>query len=295
MRLSSRIAAVAVAVVASGVVVSGGVTAQAVSYPVGGSMNAEVLTGGMKGQATVHPARKGPKISVRFAAGTVLATSQATLVVSTVSAPRGSRLKIQRQFGSKHVWRTILTTANASGSFLVPRVALGKYKYRAVLAKKTTRVATSRTITLTSLGWIPLVNLCNVRWDVPDVYVRSFNNCQSYSQQVGDRAFQYLLSSTTSRPPNSTQFVSVGRSSCRKVEVRWGVISDPAFVGTTSTATVVRDDADPQASSAAYGVIGDSTFDLGYGSWILNMSATNSSADVLVNARLLCFTSSGVR
>lgn len=102
----------------------------------------------------------------RFAAATHVAGTTAALVWSVRNAPRGSRVVLQRTFGTAQVFKAVkildrsMAFRRATGRARVQVPAMGVYRYRARVISPSGARLRDRERTLRSFDAVPLSRLC---------------------------------------------------------------------------------------------------------------------------------------
>lgn len=234
-----------------------------------------------------------PTAAFRFVTNSVTAGTSATITYATRNLPRRATVVLQRQFGTRHVWRRV-RYLRRSGTASVPAVPMGLYYYRIHVTKHRRVVANSRARRLFSYGQINLSNMCND--DTVSTYGCNFDA----TVQVGSTLFPYLFyDGFASTAPGYDEILSTATSSCRSISVQWGLDNDTAGPGDAATLQIVRSDADPQSGTANYGSIGTLDAQLDGGAWAIDVSVApspsgNFNAVAVNDAALSCYTSSGL-
>ena len=232
-----------------------------------------------------------PSVTLKFANAHISHTSQPVVDYSSKNVPSGSRLELQRQFGSAHVWKGVQVLPGRAGSAKSAKVQMGRYAYRIQVHHGGKIIATARTATLYSYGLVPLTNLCNE--DTSKVFVNATNGCQTSTVQVGGTVFTYLIDADPPAPPQYEQDVTVAaRTSCRSISLQWA-LDNNAQPSDIAQVEVVQASADPQTARVAQGRIGSKTMKLDGGAWDLNLSSTNSDNEY-ANASLSCWSASAL-
>jgi hypothetical protein len=232
-----------------------------------------------------------PSVTLKFANAHISHTSQPVVDYSSKNVPSGSRLELQRQFGSAHVWKGVQALPGRSGSAKSAKVQMGRYAYRIQVHHGGKVIATARTATLYSYGLVPLTNLCNE--DSSKVFVNATDGCQTSTVQVGGTVFTYLIDADPPAPPQYEQDVTVAaRTSCRSISLQWA-LDNNAQPSDIAQVEVVQASADPQTAQVAQGRIGSKTMKLDGGPWDLNLSSTNSDNEY-ANASLSCWSASAL-
>ena len=230
-------------------------------------------------------------MTLKFANAHISHTTQPVVDYSTKNVPSGSRLELERQFGSAHVWKGIQVLPGRSGSAKSAKVQMGRYAYRIQVHHGGKVIATARTATLYSYGLVPLTNLCNE--DSSKVFVDNTDGCQTQTVQVGGTVFTYLIQADPPAPPDYEQDVTVAaRTSCRSISLQWA-LDNNAQPSDIAQVEVVQASADPQTATVAQGRIGSKTMKLDGGPWDLNLSSTNSDNEY-ANASLSCWSASAL-
>ena len=232
-----------------------------------------------------------PSVTLKFANAHISHASQPVVDYSSKNVPSGSRLELERQFGSAHVWKGIQVLPGRSGSAKSAKVQMGRYAYRIQVHHGGKVIATARTATLYSYGLVPLANLCNE--DTSKVFVDNTDGCQTQTVQVGGTVFTYLIDADPPAPPQYEQDVTVAaRTSCRSISLQWA-LDNNAQPSDTAQVEVVQASADPQTAKVAQGRIGSKTMKLDGGPWDLNLSSTNSDNEYAI-ASLSCWSATAL-
>ena len=240
---------------------------------------------------TAPQASSRPRVTLEFKNAHISSKAHPVVEYGSARLPSGSKLELQRQFGSRRVWRTVMQLKGRSGTATAPTAPQGKYGYR-VQADRTRRlVATSPTHDLYSYARIPLANICNDSDSTSSVQFSS--DCQSHTVQIGTSVFTWILNDNPPAPPNYDTDVTFGaKTSCRTMTLQWGEDNNSAS-GDTVGIQIVQSDADPQSSSAGFGQIATYTFSLSGGPWDMNLSSTDDDGEY-VNGHLSCWSASGL-
>lgn len=75
-------------------------------------------------------ARAKPQLALTLATSSITAHTPAVAHVTATYVPRGDRLYVQRQEGSRRVWRNVATLGNANATVSIPNIPMGRWGLR---------------------------------------------------------------------------------------------------------------------------------------------------------------------
>jgi hypothetical protein len=242
--------------------------------------------------ANAAPAKASGKITFSFVNKKVDAKQPATLNYSSVGVPSAATFVVQRQFGSANVWRKVASLSGPSGSATVPGVPLGKYLYRIHAKLPGGGAVNSHSHPLFSYGAVPLDQLCNEYFDGFTIHGDNCGDQDTY--QIGGTVFTYTASNYAEAAPDYRIVLEAKSSSCRSVDVKWGVpdgyeSSQNAMV----TLSVIRADADPQRGTIPLKQVGTLHATLNKKAWNIDLSVANNNSNSIrtgFTATLSCYT-----
>jgi hypothetical protein len=234
-----------------------------------------------------------PRVSVSFKTPKITAETHPVVKYTASGLPAGSKLELQRQFGTSHVWKNVAALRGHSGTASVAKVLMGRYLYRVIADHKRKIVAISGSKTLLAYGRVPLTNICNDEDHNGKIVVDDTDGCQTQTVQVNGTVFVYLINDFPQAPPNFDQDITFGtNTSCRTITLNFSMDNNAQSTDTAQV-QVVQTAADPQSKSVGAGQIGNAFFKLDGGPWDLNLSATNDQE--YVNGYLSCYSAGGIK
>jgi hypothetical protein len=234
-----------------------------------------------------------PKVSFSFKTNKITAGTRPVIKYTASGLPSGSKLELQRQFGTSHVWKDVTALRGHSGTASVAKVQMGQYQYRIKIGHKGKTVVISRSKVLFAYGRVPLTNICNDQNHNSKISMSDDDGCQTQTVQVNGTIFVYLISDFPQAPPNFDQDITFGtNTSCRTITLNFSMDNNAQSTDTAHV-QVVQTAADPQSKSVGAGQIGNAFFKLDGGPWDLNLSAT--SDEEYVNGYLSCYSAGGIR
>src|SRR5579859_1143250 len=177
-----------------------------------------------------------PRVSFSFKDNRIRTTQRPSIRYTSANLPAGTSLALQRQFGTAHVWKNVILLKGRSGTASVPKVQMGRYRYRIRAYRKGRTVLLSATKLLYSYGRVPLTNICNDANNNSNVTVRDTNGCQTQTVQVGASVFVYLMQDFPPAPPSYDQDIVFGtNTSCRTISLQFAMDNN---AGTSDTANI---------------------------------------------------------
>lgn len=234
-----------------------------------------------------------PRATFSFKENRINSTAKPIVRYSSANLASGSKLELERQFGTARVWKNVALLKGRSGKETVPRVQMGRYRYRIRVYRKGQTVVFSATKLLYSYSRIPLANVCNDNQNNGNVYVNDTSGCQTSTVQVNGTVFTYLIQDDPPQPPNYDQDVTFGASTtCRSISLQFSMDNN-AQPSDTAYLELVQSSADPQKASAGDGQIGNAYFGLSGGPWDLDLSVSGNDNEY-VNGYLSCWSASGL-
>jgi hypothetical protein len=149
-------------------------------------------------------------------------------------APRSS-VVIQRQEGTSHAWRTVLTLGRASaGSATLPALGIGQYHIRIANLDRHGRVLAARQVTVSAFGDVPFSQLFGGQGGV-----------ETTKQITFPYALWYYNGET-----NYTAFTVAGNT-CRSVHLEFVPDAGASGEYQHATATIVQQSSDPIATTVS--------------------------------------------
>jgi len=244
---------------------------------------AALLTGTPAAQA------KTKSLSFSFVHSKVTANTRPRLRVASHGYGKKVVLHLQRQMGTRHVYRNVAKLHVKRGLVTAPEVPMGRYAYRIVAKKGKKVVRVSAAHTLYSYGTLSLWQLC----DRDDHLRRGLDGyCPDVDTvQVGGRVFSYVAEGTGDGP-DSSYALAAQRSSCRSVSLRFAIDNDAD--SRSYGVALSQENADQQTATGTYGNIASAHFSIGSGAWDL-VTWSNDGDWVYFNGFLSCYTSTGER
>jgi len=239
--------------------------------------------------AAVRPKASLSAVHSRITSGH---TPQFKYAVSGV--PRGSKLYLQRQFGTGHVWRSVRTLAKHSGTVTAPAVSMGRWLYRVNVVRNHRAVVHSATRPVFSYGNLTFSQFCN-----RSQYTEFEASCEPGTDQVGSRVFAYEADSSTgdNSGPDGDATVVAQHSSCRSATFEYEISNDVleeydpiATFGMAMTQT----NADQQTSTSVPDTVQTVTFAISSPAWDLEVWTDNGEgAPISWAGTLSCWSSTG--
>ena len=239
--------------------------------------------------------RSKPGVDMFFVTAQVSQGVHIQVRFTTVRAPLGSTVAIQREFGSAHAWRTVKNVrAVPSGITTVPGDAIGPYSYRAILLTNHKAVASSRTRPLYSFGPVTLVQLCSApgvsnNWD----WFEGSCGPGHTPVEIGGSPFVWAAIADGNVPRSTA--MSFPRTSCRSVFLQFGQ-DDAITYPLDLTLSVRQTTLDPVAVTVNHG-LATLTARLDGGPWNVDgesSMSTPGNSYIYVNGYATCYTASGL-
>jgi hypothetical protein len=208
--------------------------------------------------------------------------------------PRSSRLVVQRQQGTAHFWRTVITLRGRSGSTALPALALGRYGVRIAAIDRRGRVLVQRQQGLDVFGTVPFSTLFNP--NVQNQAVVGFNgNTGPGSVTTPDEVFQYAFGGVAGI---DNPAVRVTNNRCRSAHFVF-MPSFPKedgqsqFGGSSGTISIVQPTLDSASATAAFNTVQTLDVPLVPGQpWSMNTSVTLNATQlnfyIYVNGSAVC-------
>jgi hypothetical protein len=247
---------------------------------------------GSAAPALAAPTKTHPSVTFKFKSARVNANAKPTVEYSSSHVPAGSILYLQRDFGTKHVFKNVKKLVGQSGSVAVPGVAMGRYLYRLVAVRSKKDVAVSSTRSLFSYGKVTIAQLCR-RSRKTDFRGA---DCGPGTDQVGSSVFNYAAQDQDGNDgPNQDAAVQAQDSSCRAISITEAVSNDDAQEqGTTSQSVqLTQSAADALGATSPVGTIGAFSAHISSGSWDLEFYTDSGGNTVDFNGSLQCWSASG--
>lgn len=239
-------------------------------------------------------AQAKPSVAFGFLVDRVDQNTSTTIRVSAKKLPARTTLYVQRQFGTKRIYKNI-TKAPTNGTVTLPGVPIGKYAYRVVAVKKVSRhgtktVAVSRARVLYSYGPVSVAQLCQRTQHT------SFGSCSTGTDTVGSQVFSYSAYNNARSGPDGSPGVIAQQSSCRSAHLEFAVGNDSADddVSTVGVA-LYQEGADMLTATSPSRQVGVADFPIGSPAWNLVFWTETESGWPRVRWRgtLSCYTTSG--
>ncbi|HYK33929.1 MAG TPA: hypothetical protein VEV63_18295 [Streptosporangiaceae bacterium] len=235
-----------------------------------------------------------PRVSFSFKKVRISTSQRPAIQYTSANLPSGSKLALQRQFGTARVWKNVVLLKGSSGSARAPKVQMGRYKYRIRAYRNARTVVLSSTRLLYSFGRVPLTNICNDANTNSNVTMNAANGCQTQTVQVNGMVFTYLIRDAPQAPPNYNQDITFGvNTTCRSATFQFSMDNN-AQPSDTANIELVQSRSDPQTKSVGSGQIAYAFFHFDGGPWDLDLSDTNFDWEY-VNGHLSCWSASGLR
>jgi len=232
-----------------------------------------------------------PTASLAVSHATIATGTAPAFSYSTKHAPKGTTLYLQRQFGSKHVWKNVRKLTHASGKVTAPKLtSLGRYYYRVHGVRKGKAVVSSSAHAVYAYGNVSLGRLCAV-----------YNGytCNSGDDdgtvEVGSTIFNYQVLFGDNTYPSYAHELRFASTSCRTLSLRYATDGNGQRDSTeVSYVRVVQASADPVSSHVASGHIGSLKANLDGGAFYLDTS-TKDGWSIDMTGVASCWSSSGKR
>jgi len=176
----------------------------------------------------------------------------------------GGKVVLQRQMGTKNVWKTVAALSGAGGPVNTAGVPMGVQKFRVAYLRGHRKPVASRTSVVRAYSTIPLGDFAT-------------NGTGVLTQPTS--TFSYIgLESDSDGVPNVWKTVT--NNTCRSVHLDIAVskVSQYAVAGTTAVVSVLQESADPVSTSVING--GDGVLDAALvpgQSWSVTVAATNNN------------------
>lgn len=239
------------------------------------------------GGAVVSSAEAASPLKLSIPTNRVDQKTTFSITASVGRLPSGSVVYVQRQFGTKKVYKNV-ASIGGSGSYRVPGVQQGRYAYRLAAFKGSKLVAASKPRTVYSYAEVSLADLCDRADSI------SFDECGSGTVPVGDQVFSYTHSACCSTGPDEDYdfAISAERSSCRLLSLDFAV-ANSASESTGVGASVTQEASDPSRAVVAPGTVGHIDVVLASPAWNLTLWSQGETDDVYFRGTASCYTSSG--
>ena len=106
-------------------------------------------------------ARVAATVTLTPASTRIDAESKAKFTYSSTHVPAAATMKLQREVGTAHVWRTVGTAQGRSGQITSKKVPMGRALFRLVATtNRAGTIATSKTTSVFAYGKVPLSRIC---------------------------------------------------------------------------------------------------------------------------------------
>ncbi len=235
-----------------------------------------------------------PRVSFSFQNNRINSSQHPVVRYSSAHLPSGTKLELQRQFGTARVWKDVIALKGTSGRATAPRVQMGKYRYRIKAYRRGKTVVFSPNGILYAYARIPLSNICNDQNNNSNVNLRG-TDCSTQTVQVGSSVFVYLIEDNPPGPPNYDQDITFGtNTSCRTISFQFSLDNNASSSSDTANIELVQTASDAQSASVGTSQIGNAYFKLDGGPWDLDLSDTNGDSE-FVNGYASCYTPGGLR
>lgn len=239
--------------------------------------------------ATVRPKASLSAVHSRITSGH---TPQFKYAVSGV--PRGSKLYLQRQYGTGHVWKSVRTLTKHTGTVTAPAVSMGRWLYRVNVVRNHKAVVHSATRPVFAYGNLTFSQFCNRTQDTEfDGY------CDSGTDQVGSRVFAYQGYGYTgdNSGPDGDAIIFAQHSSCRSATFEYEIsnenLSEYDQIATFGMA-MTQTNADQQTSTSVPDTIQTVTFTISSPAWDVEIWTDNGEgAPISWAGTLSCWSSTG--
>lgn len=235
-----------------------------------------------------------PRVSFKFVSNRIGSTQHPVIKYTSAHLPAGTKLELQRQFGTAHVWKNVIALKGSSGKATAPKVQMGRYRYRIRAYRRTKTVVFSPNGILYSYGRVPLSNICNDGNSNSSVSMNG-TNCSTSTVQVGNSVFVYLIRDFPPGQPNYDQDITFGtNTSCRTISFQFSLDNNASNGSDTASIKLVQTASDAQSKSVGTGQIANALFKLDGGPWDLDLSDSHFDAEY-VNGSASCWTPGGLR
>jgi hypothetical protein len=209
---------------------------------------------------------------------------------STARLPSSARLFLQRQFGTAHVWKSVLSLTARSGVANAPALPMGETGVRLYADVDGVRT-TSKVDTVYAYGPVSIDAICAS----PGTQSDTDSGCSGGNEQIGSNIFVYnvMLESNDDQYPNFNDAITSSKTTCRSGTLQFAEQS--SFGSYQTWVEIVQSASDPQVSTTPPDSIGTFTFSLDGGPWYLETSGNNTSFGTAVAATgtFQCYTPSG--
>lgn len=234
-----------------------------------------------------------PTVSMKWTSARVDQNTKLELAVTSAHLGKHTTLYLQRQFGTKHVWRNVEKLTVRNGTNTAPGVPIGRYRYRVVAKRGTTTIAASRNANLYSYGSLSLYQLCE-----RSAHTYFEGSCDTGTIQVGSSVFSYAYEADDGNTgPDQYATVEAQKSSCRSLSLRYAVSNFDQTENDVSSMGLELTQASATAKQATSntGIIASANFEISSSAWDLIDWTNNGYGDVYLNGTASCYTSSGDR
>lgn len=257
---------------------------------------ATALTLGQAAPAGASPtsASARPRVSFKFVNNRIRSSQRPVIKYTSAHLPAGTRLELQRQFGTAHVWKNVIALKGTSGKATAPRVQMGRYRYRIRAYRSRKTVVFSPNGILYSYSRVPLSNICNDQENTSSVSMNG-TDCSTSTVQVGNSVFVYLIRDFPPGPPNYDQDITFGaNTSCRTISLQFSLDNNASNGSDRASIKLVQTASDAQSASVGTGQIASAYFKLDGGPWDLDLADSNVDGEY-VNGYASCWTPGGLR
>jgi hypothetical protein len=202
----------------------------------------------------------------------------------SASRPRASRVVIQRQEGTGHVWRTIATLSGRRGTTSLPSLPLGVYRVRIGEFTRKRKLLAQQQRVLRVFGFVPLSAM--------------FGDQDAGVYTTPTATFSYALLRDDIGGDGIGAFGEDSKNACRAIHIDFlpgSTDSDPQDRGLfsyTGSITLVQESLDPVTASMPFDDRGslDATLIPGQ-PWSVNLSSAgpnNVALDFFINGHAVC-------
>jgi hypothetical protein len=233
-------------------------------------------------------ARSHPAAAFSFASDRVNAGAKPKLSYATAHLPHGSKIYLQRDFGTKHVFKSIQRLKKRSATVSTAGVQMGRYQYRIKVVHKKQVLLFSQAHRLFSYGEVTALQLCN-----SENNDAQFNDgCGQGTIQVGSNVYTYAVQDGEGDTgPDENADVVAQHSSCRAAYITFASSNDESDT-TSLGAEISQTSADEQGATTPAGTIGTLVASISSSAWDLEFYS-DSGDYVYWNGDFSCWSASG--
>lgn len=201
---------------------------------------------------------------------------------------RGSKLYVQRQFGTRRVFKDVVRLRKASGTSSASGLPVGRYAFRLAAYHGRTLTGMSNIVEVYSYGVISAETLCNTSGNDAEFE----DGCDAGTIQVGNTVFPYVSADDHGNTNSEGGAdLEVTDSSCRYASISFAVQNgdDANSVG----AIVTQSAADPRSSGTASGSVGTLNAAITSPDWDVTFWTDTGDASVYWNGSFDCWSATG--